>query len=93
MSMFDKAKCKVKWKGLIGEHIDSEFGILQGGMLSPQLLTEFLTDLHSYLRAECGILMSNLIVSYILFADDLILWVYQNYWTDPLYIVESGILC
>ncbi len=49
MSMFDKAKCKVKWKGLIGENIDSEFGILQGGMLSPKLLTEFLTDLHSYL--------------------------------------------
>lgn len=73
MSMFDKAKCKVKWKGLVGGNIDSEFGVLQGGMLSPKLFTEFLTDLHNYLSAECGVLMSNMVISYILFADDLIL--------------------
>ncbi len=72
MSMFDKAKCKIKWKGLIGGDIASEFGVLQGGMLSPKLFTEFLTDLHDYLCKECGVLMSNLIISYILFADDLI---------------------
>ncbi len=28
MRMFDKAKYKVKWKGLVGETIDSEFGVL-----------------------------------------------------------------
>ncbi len=55
------------------ESIDTKFGVLQGGMLSPKLLTEFLTDLHRYLSVECGVLMSNLINSYILFADDLIL--------------------
>jgi hypothetical protein len=71
--MFDKAKCKVKWKGLVGGNIDSEFGVLQGGMLSPKLFTEFLTDLHKYLSHECGVLVSNQIISYILFADDLIL--------------------
>ncbi len=42
-------------------------------MLTPKLFTEFLTDLHRYLSAECGVLMNNLIISYILFADDLIL--------------------
>ena len=73
INMYDKAKCKVKWKGLVGEDIDSEFGVLQGGILSPKLFTEFLTDLHNYLREECGVLMSNMIISYILFADDLIL--------------------
>ncbi len=46
MSMFDKAKYKIKWKGLIGGDIASEFVVLQGGMLSPKLFTEFLTDLH-----------------------------------------------
>ncbi len=30
MNMFDKAKCKVKWKGLMGGTLDSEFGVLQG---------------------------------------------------------------
>ncbi len=63
MNMFDKAKCKVKWKGLVGGHIDSEFGVLQEGMLSPKLFTEFLTDLFNYLSAECGVLMGNLIIS------------------------------
>ncbi len=42
-------------------------------MLSPKLFTEFLTYLYSYLSSECGVLVSNLIISYILFADDLIL--------------------
>ncbi len=73
MSMYNKAKCKVKWKGLVEGNIDSKFGVLQGGMLSPKLFTEFLTDLHRYLSTECGVLMSNLIISYILFADDLII--------------------
>ncbi len=52
MSMFDKAKCKVIWKGLVGWGIDSKFGVVQGGMLSPKLFTEFLTDLHSYLSSD-----------------------------------------
>ncbi len=73
MSMFDKAKCRVKWKGLAGEDFDSEFGVLQEAMLSPKLFTEFLSDLHACLSKECGELMSNLIITYILFADDLIL--------------------
>ncbi len=63
----------MKWKGIVGRNIDSKFGVLQGGMLIPKLFNEFLTDLHRYLSAECGLLMSNLIISYILFADDLIL--------------------
>ncbi len=42
-------------------------------MLSPNLFTEFLPDLHRYLSAECAVLMSNLIISNILFADDHIL--------------------
>ncbi len=42
-------------------------------MLSPKLFTEFLTDLQAYLSKECGVLMGNLIITYILFVDDLIL--------------------
>ncbi len=72
MIIFDKAKCRVKWTGLVGEDIDSEFGVLQGGMLSHKLFTNFRTDLHAYLSKECEVLMSNLIITYILFADDLI---------------------
>ena len=67
MSLYDKAKCKIKWKGLIGGDIDSKYGVLQGGMLSPKLFTEFLTDLHSYLSNKCGVILSNMIIAYILF--------------------------
>ncbi len=45
----------------------------RGGMLSPKLFREFLTDLVKYLKMKCGILIDNDILAYILYADDLIL--------------------
>ena len=71
--MFKKAKCRVKWKGTLGEVIDSEYGVLQGGMLSPKLFTEFLTDLKDYLEAKSGMVIDDTIMTYILYADDLVL--------------------
>ncbi len=47
--MYKKAKCRVKWKGEVGGEIESEFGFLQRGMLSPKFFSEFLTDLGKYL--------------------------------------------
>ena len=44
-SMFSKAECRVKWDACISEILKSEFGALQGGMLSPKLFTEFLQDI------------------------------------------------
>ncbi len=55
--MYKKVKCRVKWKGKIGEEINSEFGVLQGGLLSPKLYTEFLTDLRSFQKIKCRILI------------------------------------
>ena len=43
-SMFSKAECRVKWDSCISEILKSEFGVLQGGMLIPELFTEFLQD-------------------------------------------------
>ena len=40
--MFSKAECRVKWDSRISDILKSEFGVLQGGMLSPKLFTEFL---------------------------------------------------
>ena len=71
--MYKKAKCRVKWKGQLGAEIDSKFGVLQGGMLSPKLFSEFLTDLKQYLEMKCGLLLDEDILAYILYADDLIL--------------------
>ncbi len=68
----NKAKCRVNWKGKLGEEIDSKYGVLQGGMMSPKLFSEFLTDFKLYLERECGILIDDDILAYILYADDLI---------------------
>ena len=40
-SMFSKAECRVKWDSRISDILKSEFGGLQGGMLSPKLFTDF----------------------------------------------------
>ena len=42
-------------------------------MLSPKLFTEFLTDLKDYLEAKSGMVIDDTIMTYILYADDLIL--------------------
>ena len=73
MNMYMKAKCKVKWKGRIGHEIESNFGVLQGGMMSPRLFTEFLTDLKDYLDTESGIRIGDDLVIYVLYADNTVL--------------------
>ena len=40
-----EAECLVKWDSRISDIFKSDFGILQGGMLSPKLFTEFLQDI------------------------------------------------
>ena len=72
-SMYDKATCRVKWKGVLGEQIDSKYGVLQGGMMSPKLFTEFLYDLQNYLESKNGMLLDNTMMTYVLYADDLVL--------------------
>ena len=57
--MYTKAKCQVKWKGRVGGEIDSEYGVLQGGLMSPQMFTEFLTDQRDYLDKEYGVNMGS----------------------------------
>ncbi len=72
--MYKKAKCQVKWKGKQGNEIDNKYGVLQGGIMSPKPFSEFLRDLKLYIEKECGILVDDDILVYILYADDLILY-------------------
>ena len=44
-SMFSKAECGLKWNMCISKILKSTFGVLQGGMISPKLFTEFLQDI------------------------------------------------
>ena len=72
-SMYSKSKCKVKVNGELSEKIESLCGVLQGGMISPKLFNEYLYDLKSFLQLRFGIVLTDTIVQYILYADDLVL--------------------
>ena len=72
-SMYSKSKCKVKVNGELSEEIESLCGVLQGGMISPKLFNEYLYDLKSFLQLRFGIVLTDTIVQYILYADDLVL--------------------
>ena len=54
MSMYDKAKARVTHLGNIGDMMDSSYGVLQGGIISPKLFNEFLSDLPNYLKESNG---------------------------------------
>ena len=63
-SMFSKAECRVKWDPYISEILKSEFGVLQGGMLSPKLFTEFLQDISRSFDQGEGIPVDTLLIVY-----------------------------
>ena len=67
-SMFSKAECRVKWDSRISDILKSEFGVLQGGMLSPKLFTEFLQDISASFDRDQGIPVDTLLMVYLLTA-------------------------
>ena len=73
-SIFSKAECHVKWDSSISEILKSEFGVLQGGMLSPKFFTEFLQDISKSFDQSQGIPVDTLLIAYLLFADNLVLF-------------------
>ena len=70
-NLFSKAECRVKWDSRISDILKSEFGVLQGGMLSPKLFTEFLQDISASFDQDHGIPVDTLLMVYLLFADAL----------------------
>jgi hypothetical protein len=73
MSMFDKAQAKVCQQGIYGESINSIFGVLQGGIISPKLFNEFLHDLPQHLNVNDGIKIEGTNFTHLLYADDIVL--------------------
>ena len=72
--MFSKAECRVQWDSCISDTFKSEFGVLQGGILSPKLFTEFLQDISASFDQDQGIAVNTLLMVYLLFGDDLVLF-------------------
>ena len=72
-SMFQNATSRVKWGGVLGEIFENLYGVLQGGVLSPNFFNIFLEDLPDYISREKGVYISHTKIPYLLFADDLVL--------------------
>ena len=72
-SLFSKSSARVRWEGQLGSKIDSTFGVLQGGIISPKLFNIFLADMNEYLDHTCGISINDTTFTHLLYADDLVL--------------------
>ena len=72
--MFSKAECRVKWDSCISDILKSEYKVLQGDMLSPKLFTECLQDISATFDQDQDIHVDTLLMVYLLFADDLVLF-------------------
>ena len=73
LSMFEKASYRIRWGNGLSDPIKSDFGVLQGGMISPKLFTEYLHDIGEYLDHPSGIVVYEILLYYLLYADDLVL--------------------
>ena len=54
ISMFNKAQSAVRWDGVVGDNITSKSGVLQGGIVSPNLFNHYLYDIGNYLEKKDG---------------------------------------
>ena len=70
--MLNNAQSRVKWDAKLGEIFDNLQGVLQGGVLSPQLFKIFLEDLPNYINNELGVKMGDIMICHMLQADDLV---------------------
>ena len=50
--MLNKSNSRVKWRNKFRKPIKSKYGVVQGGVLSPKLFTEFLSE---YLDSSLGV--------------------------------------
>ena len=65
--MLSKAECRVKWDSRISGILKSEYAVLQGGMLSPKLFTEFLQDISATFDQDQGIPVDTLLMVYMVY--------------------------
>ena len=73
IDLYSKTKSYIKIDNILSGAIKETFGVNQGGVMSPLLFTEFLTDLGKHLAKSGVFITETEILSYLLWADDLFL--------------------
>jgi hypothetical protein len=71
--MYDKAHARVHSREGTGQPIDSIYGVLQGGILSPKFFNEFMSDLPQYFNKDHGVDINNLNFTHLSYADDIVI--------------------
>ena len=72
-NLYSKTKFRVKHCGFLSKAFENNIGVNQGGIASGLLFRKFMADLCNYLHTEFGVLLGDLIILHLLWADDLIL--------------------
>ena len=72
-SMFQNETSRVKWGDHLGEIFENIYGVLQGGVLSPNLFNLFIENIADYLNIDKGVYIGGREIPYLLYADDLVL--------------------
>ena len=72
-SLYRKTSYRVKKDGWMSFLITNILGVNQGGIASGLLFRKYLSDLDEYLKTKFGICVGEIIITHILWADDLIL--------------------
>ena len=73
--MYEKVKSCVKSCNSFSDFFEYSVGLRQGEVISPILVSLFLEDLELYLqkRAESGLLIDDIVLILLLFADDMVI--------------------
>ena len=73
-SLYHKTHFRVKRNGKLSPPLLSNIGVNQGGITSGLMFRKYMSDLSDYLFKEFGVVIEDVIIAHILWADDLILF-------------------
>ena len=72
--LYSKTSFKFKFQGEVSSNIPNNIGVNQGGNASGFLFRKYISDLGDFLNDRFGVCIGDVIISHLLWADDLILF-------------------
>ena len=73
-SLYDKIHFRIKQNGKLSPVILNNIGVNQGGITIGRIFRKFMSNLSEHLYKQFGIVLSNDIITHILWDDDLIIF-------------------
>ena len=75
-SLYDKVKCRLKYKGALSDYFKSDVSLMQGETLSPLLFSLYVNDLEiKFVKDNCPSLeIQEVSLFLLMYADDMVLF-------------------